>query len=90
MALSRVVAGIMLPQGYCSSTNKQVRNRFLWGSDVYTLDSDPVAVLQHAGYFHPSLFPPSSYKVRLLAKAGPSTELLPEGHRQCHARRGSG
>ena len=34
-----------------SSGNLQVRARQLWGSDVYTEDSDLVAVLMHTGYY---------------------------------------
>ncbi len=34
-----------------SSANPQVRARQLWGSDVYTEDSDLVAVLMHTGYY---------------------------------------
>ncbi|RHZ82267.1 hypothetical protein Glove_110g81 [Diversispora epigaea] len=33
--------------------NKKVRSRFLWGTDIYTDDSDVVAVLIHTGYFIP-------------------------------------
>lgn len=49
-----------------TSGNQQVRARQLWGSDVYTEDSDLVAVLMHTGYYsvvalHP---PPSIAEVR--------------------------
>ncbi|CAG8441938.1 11865_t:CDS:2 [Diversispora eburnea] len=35
--------------------NKKVRSRFLWGTDIYTDDSDVVAVLIHTGYFIPPI-----------------------------------
>lgn len=48
-----------------SSANANVRSRQIWGSDVYTDDSDLVAVLMHTGYYgvnavHP---PPSIQEV---------------------------
>ncbi len=42
-----------IPAHCLTSNNRQVRARQLWGSDVYTEDSDLVAVLMHCGYwFH--------------------------------------
>ncbi len=38
-----------------SNANQQVRARQLWGSDVYTEDSDLVAALMHAGFYSISL-----------------------------------
>lgn len=38
-----------------SNTNQQVRARQLWGSDVYTQDSDLVAALMHSGFYSISL-----------------------------------
>lgn len=38
-----------------SGTNQQVRARQLWGSDVYTEDSDLVAALMHSGFYSISL-----------------------------------
>ena len=44
-----------------TSGNLQVRARQLWGSDVYTEDSDLVAVLMHTGYYSVvALHPPPS------------------------------
>lgn len=45
---------VRIPQDCLSIANKQVRNRQLWGTDVYTDDSDLVAVLQHTGFYVPS------------------------------------
>ena len=38
-----------------SNTNQQVRARQLWGSDIYTEDSDLVAALMHSGFYSISL-----------------------------------
>lgn len=44
---------VRIPAHCLTSNNRQVRARQLWGSDVYTEDSDLVAVLMHCGYwFH--------------------------------------
>ena len=37
---------------FVCSGNQKVRGRQLWGCDVYTSDSDLVAVLMHCGYIH--------------------------------------
>jgi hypothetical protein len=36
----------------------QVRSRQLWGNEVYTQDSDLVAVLMHCGFFNHALASP--------------------------------
>jgi hypothetical protein len=41
---------ILLPAKFLTSDFKQVRMRQLWGSEVYTDDSDLVAVLVHTGH----------------------------------------
>ena len=41
---------ILLPAKHLTSDAKQVRLRQLWGTDVYTDDSDLVAVLVHTGH----------------------------------------
>lgn len=41
---------VLLPPKYLVSDSKQVRLRQLWGTDVYTDDSDLVAVLVHMGH----------------------------------------
>jgi len=45
---------VRIPPDGLSAANKQVRNRQLWGTDVYTDDSDLVAVLQHTGFYVPA------------------------------------
>ncbi|XP_020596836.1 uncharacterized protein LOC110036680 [Phalaenopsis equestris] len=49
---------IRIPVEYVTSTNRQVRGAQLWGTDVYTNDSDLVAVLMHTGYCCPTSAPP--------------------------------
>lgn len=51
---------IRIPVEYVTSTNRQVRGAQLWGTDVYTNDSDLVAVLMHTGYCCPTSTPPPS------------------------------
>jgi hypothetical protein len=47
------------------STNQQVRGHQLWGTEIYTTDSDLVAVLMHCGFYAPSLvIPPSLLEIR--------------------------
>lgn len=41
---------VLLPPKFLTSESKQVRLRQLWGTDVYTDDSDLVAVLVHSGH----------------------------------------
>ncbi|KAI0562759.1 Histone deacetylation protein Rxt3 [Gracilaria domingensis] len=45
----RAVA-VHIPSDHFSQSNAALRNRFLWGTDAYTDDSDLVAVLVHAGF----------------------------------------
>ncbi|KAG8080589.1 hypothetical protein GUJ93_ZPchr0007g4573 [Zizania palustris] len=47
-------------QQRCTSTNRQVKGAQLWGTDIYTNDSDLVAVLMHTGYCSPTSSPPPS------------------------------
>ncbi|PIA40938.1 hypothetical protein AQUCO_02300010v1 [Aquilegia coerulea] len=51
---------IRVPAEYVTATNRQVRGGQLWGTDVYTDDSDLVAVLMHTGYCRPTASPPPS------------------------------
>jgi hypothetical protein len=44
--------------GCIATTVRQVRARQLWGTDVYTDDSDLVAVLMHTGFYLPAASPP--------------------------------
>ncbi|KAH1229959.1 hypothetical protein GmHk_10G029566 [Glycine max] len=49
---------IRIPSEHVTATNRQVRGGQLWGTDVYTYDSDLVAVLMHTGYCRPTASPP--------------------------------
>ncbi|KAL5982936.1 hypothetical protein ACLOJK_017015 [Asimina triloba] len=49
---------IRIPAEYVTATNRQVRGGQLWGTDIYTDDSDLVAVLMHTGYCRPTASPP--------------------------------
>lgn len=51
---------IRIPAEHVTATNRQVRGGQLWGTDVYTDDSDLVAVLMHTGYCRPTASPPPS------------------------------
>ncbi|XP_038706491.1 uncharacterized protein LOC120002019 isoform X3 [Tripterygium wilfordii] len=49
---------IRIPTEYVTAINRQVRGGQLWGTDIYTYDSDLVAVLMHTGYCRPTASPP--------------------------------
>ncbi|KAE9589703.1 putative histone deacetylation protein Rxt3 [Lupinus albus] len=49
---------IRIPSEHVTATNRQVRGGQLWGTDMYTYDSDLVAVLMHTGYCRPTASPP--------------------------------
>ncbi|KAK7314855.1 hypothetical protein VNO77_33383 [Canavalia gladiata] len=49
---------IRIPAENVTATNRQVRGGQLWGTDIYTYDSDLVAVLMHTGYCRPTASPP--------------------------------
>ncbi|KAK3160174.1 hypothetical protein QOZ80_1BG0056170 [Eleusine coracana subsp. coracana] len=51
---------IRIPAEFVTSTNRQVKGAQLWGTDIYTNDSDLVAVLMHTGYCSPTSSPPPS------------------------------
>ena len=51
---------VRIPAEATSTANQHLRTRQLWGTDVYTADSDLVAVLTHTGYYRPSgVMPPN-------------------------------
>lgn len=55
-----------------SSANRHLRARQLWGTDVYTADSDLVAVLMHSGYYRPSAVVPANLaSVRVVVRPTP-------------------
>ncbi|XP_022896910.1 uncharacterized protein LOC111410678 [Olea europaea var. sylvestris] len=58
---------IRIPAEHVTATNRQVRGGQLWGTDIYTVDSDLVAVLMHAGYCRPTASPPPSAAQELRA-----------------------
>ncbi|KAG7942681.1 hypothetical protein I3843_16G116600 [Carya illinoinensis] len=49
---------IRIPAEHVTATNRQVRGGQLWGTEIYTDDSDLVAVLMHTGYCRPTASPP--------------------------------
>lgn len=51
----------------------QVRARQLWGNEIYTHDSDLVAVLMHCGFYNHALSapPPSALEVRAVVQPLP-------------------
>ncbi|EFH49619.1 hypothetical protein ARALYDRAFT_487684 [Arabidopsis lyrata subsp. lyrata] len=49
---------VRIPAEHVTATNRQVRGGQLWGTDIYTDDSDLVAVLMHTGYCRPTASPP--------------------------------
>ncbi|XP_010521654.1 PREDICTED: zinc finger CCCH domain-containing protein 13 [Tarenaya hassleriana] len=49
---------VRIPADHVTATNRQVRGGQLWGTDIYTDDSDLVAVLMHTGYCRPTASPP--------------------------------
>lgn len=51
---------IRIPAEHVTATNRQVRGGQLWGTDIYTDDSDLVTVLMHTGYCRPTASPPPS------------------------------
>ncbi|XP_047315212.1 uncharacterized protein LOC124919098 [Impatiens glandulifera] len=58
---------IRIPAEHVSATNRQVRGGQLWGTDIYTNDSDLVAVLMHTGYCRPTASAPPSVVQELRA-----------------------
>jgi Histone deacetylation protein Rxt3 len=52
---SATLLQVRIAPNWMSNTNQQVRARQLWGSDVYTEDSDLVAALMHSGFYSISL-----------------------------------
>ncbi|WOL17882.1 hypothetical protein Cni_G26675 [Canna indica] len=72
---------IRIPVEYVTSTNRQVKGAQLWGTDIYTNDSDLVAVLMHTGYICTSSRPPPGIQelratIRVLASEDCYTSTL--------------
>ncbi|GAQ81795.1 hypothetical protein KFL_000910150 [Klebsormidium nitens] len=74
---------VRIPPEAITLANKQVRVRQLWGTDVYTDDSDLVAVLMHTGYYTPSNAPPppSVAELRVVVRLLPAQEGYPSSAR---------
>lgn len=72
-SLSGPTLEIRIPAEYVTATNRQVRGGQLWGTDIYTDDSDLVAVLMHTGYCRPtaSLPPPTIEELRATIRVLP-------------------
>ncbi|PRW57876.1 zinc finger CCCH domain-containing 13-like [Chlorella sorokiniana] len=62
---------VRIPAHCLTSNNRHVRARQLWGSDVYTEDSDLVAVLMHCGYWYHSLTHPPAQVAEVRAVLKP-------------------
>ncbi|KAL7231102.1 hypothetical protein ACSBR2_009383 [Camellia fascicularis] len=64
---------IRIPAEHVTATNRQVRGGQLWGTDVYTDDSDLVAVLMHTGYCRPTAAapPPAIQELRATVRVLP-------------------
>ncbi|CAN8074475.1 unnamed protein product [Agarophyton chilense] len=60
-ARSERIVSVHIPSDHFTQPSTAVRNRFLWGTDVYTDDSDLVAVLIHTGYVTMHTNPPFEY-----------------------------
>uniref|UniRef100_A0A7I4DEM4 Histone deacetylation protein Rxt3 n=1 Tax=Physcomitrium patens TaxID=3218 RepID=A0A7I4DEM4_PHYPA len=58
---------IRIPAEHATTNNRQIRGSQLWGTDIYTNDSDIVAVLLHTGYYSPSPSPPPNSILELRA-----------------------
>jgi hypothetical protein len=61
--LSQYVGDIIevrVASDYLSQSNKAIIEKRIWGSDIYTSDSDVVCILQHSGYFKIKELPPTN------------------------------
>ncbi|XP_020597270.1 uncharacterized protein LOC110037049 [Phalaenopsis equestris] len=67
------ILDIRVQPQHISSTNRQLKYAQLWGTDVYTIDSDFVAVLIHTGYCQPlpSPLPAAMHELRASIKILP-------------------
>jgi hypothetical protein len=52
---------IRVPASELSSASRHIKSRFLWGTGVYTPDSDPVAAAQHSGHYLPGVHPSAGF-----------------------------
>ncbi|KAF6139361.1 hypothetical protein GIB67_026203 [Kingdonia uniflora] len=74
---------IRIPAENVTATNRQVRGGQLWGTDIYTDDSDLVAVLMHTGYCRlTTSAPPSAiHEFRATIRVLPPQECYTSTHR---------
>ena len=63
---------VRIPAKFLCYNNRQLRRHFLWGTDVYTDESDLVAVIAHMGKFCPSWNPPLLHMLVLDLKIAPA------------------
>ncbi|KAK9718798.1 hypothetical protein K7432_005244 [Basidiobolus ranarum] len=59
---------VRVPGIYLSFGNSKVRKQAIWGTDVYTDDSDVVAALVHSGFYTPPLPPLANGDLKLAMK----------------------
>jgi len=59
--LREIMIVAFVPSASITSENAGFKNRHLWGSDLYTADSDLVAILHHEGYVVVREDPPSGF-----------------------------
>ncbi|CAM6103266.1 unnamed protein product [Calypogeia fissa] len=58
---------VRIPAELATTSNRQVQGSQLWGTDVYTDDSDLVAILMHTGYYAPTSSSPANTILELRA-----------------------
>lgn len=58
---------VRIPAELATTSNRQVVGSQLWGTDVYTDDSDLVAILMHTGYYAPPSSSPATTILELRA-----------------------
>eukprot|EP00871_Galdieria_phlegrea_P002600 jgi/Galph1/3340/GphlegSOOS_G1958.1 len=56
-----VLAEVRVAAEYLSLNNPSLRNRYLWGDETYTVDSDLVAALLHSGYLYLGYTSPNTF-----------------------------
>ena len=64
---------IRIPQVNLQATFSEVKGRHVWGTDVYTDDSDIVCAVMHCGYYNASLKKP----VAMVSEMRVVVQLLP-------------
>ncbi|CAK0783186.1 hypothetical protein CVIRNUC_006385 [Coccomyxa viridis] len=62
---------VRIPAASLTNGNRQVRARQLWGNEIYTQDSDLVAVIMHLGYYNHSIASPPAGALEIRAVIQP-------------------